>query len=443
MFSTNMDSCSIIDTLYSWIEAIESIDYFYKNVHVSEHRYVIDRISSFQYLRNENMSYDSSDVVIIPHKDMIEISCLSLLGKNNASGILMLPRMWKIYRNYNKYITIVKNLIKDYHIGCNVQPVLDHLKHIASIAAQERPQIIKKAKVQDDTKFFTENESQRIIDFNKQLQQLYTEPLAEYGIYDISMIESIINLGNSSFHVSLNTPDHDEIIAVHSKNEYGVQRFRKNTYTGKNFIIPVRADRKISHLMENVATILVQVGVNELSSLKRIYINHDLNGNFRIVLDDGRMFDVTKDTSDLYILELDTENTENDKDQAKQTMVNNNTMIKDIQNAIGLLVTVSRNVKPVYDDNTIRKQFYAMVTKLFPELPNQKKRIEKKIDYLVERIYLLEQWRKACKNEELPPIDDLEEMTNDEILDEIEFLNEVEETTTTMDTDETWDDSSD
>ena len=314
-----MDSCSIIDTLYSWIEAIESIDYFYKNVHVSEHRYVIDRISSFQYLRNENMNYDSSDVVIIPHKDMIEISCLSLLGKNNASGILMLPRMWKIYRNYNKYITIVKNLIKDYHIGCNVQPVLDHLKQIASIAVQERPQIIKKAKVQDDTKFFTENESQRIIDFNKQLQQLYTEPLAEYGIYDISMIESIVNLGNSSFHVSLNTPDHDEIIAVHSKNEYGVQRFRKNTYTGKNFIIPVRTDRKISHLMENVATILVQVGVNELSSLKRIYINHDLNGNFRIVLDDGRMFDVTKDTSDLYILELDTEDTENDKDQAKQT----------------------------------------------------------------------------------------------------------------------------
>lgn len=346
--------------------------------------------------------------------------------------------MWKIYRNYNKYITIVKNLIKDYHIGCNVQPVLDHLKHIASIAAQERPQIIKKAKVQDN-KFFTENESQRIIDFNKQLQQLYTEPLAEYGIYDISMIESIINLGNNSFHVSLNTPDHDEIIAVHSKDGYGVQRFRKNTYTGKNFIIPVRTDRKISHLMENVATILVQVGVNELSSLKRIYINHELNGNFRIVLDDGRMFEVTKDTSDLYILELDTDD---DKDQVKQTMVNN-TMIKDIQNVIGLLVTVSRNVKPVYDDNTIRKQFYAMVTKLFPELPNQKKRIEKKIDYLVERIYLLEQWRKACKNEELPPIDDLEEMTNDEILDEIEFLNEVEETTTTMDTDETWDDSSD
>lgn len=438
MFSTNMDSCSIIDTLYSWIEAIESIDYFYKNVHISEHRYVIDRISSFQYLRNENMNYDSSDVVIIPHKDMIEISCLSLLGKNDASGILMLPRTWKIYRNYNKYITIVKTLIKDYHIGCNVQPVLDHLKHIASIAAQERPQVIKKAKVQDN-KFFTENESQRIIDFNKQLQQLYTEPLAEYGIYDISMIESIINLGNNSFHVSLNTPDHDEIIAVHSKDGYGVQRFRENTYTGKNFIIPVRTDRKISHLMENVATILVQVGVNELSSLKRIYINHELNGNFRIVLDDGRMFEVTKDTSDLYILELDTDD---DKDQVKQTMVNTTTMIKDIQNAIGLLVTVSRNVKPVYDDNTIRKQFYAMVTKLFPELPNQKKRIEKKIDYLVERIYLLEQWRKACKNEELPPIDDLEEMTNDEILDEIEFLNEVEETTT-MDTDETWDDSSD
>lgn len=439
MFSTNMDSCSIIDTLYSWIEAIESIDYFYKNVHISEHRYVIDRISSFQYLRNENMNYDSSDVVIIPHKDMIEISCLSLLGKNDASGILMLPRMWKIYRNYNKYITIVKTLIKDYHIGCNVQPVLDHLKHIASIAGQERPQIIKKAKVQDN-KFFTENESQRIIDFNKQLQQLYTEPLAEYGIYDISIIKSIINLGSSSFHVSLNTSDHDEIIAVRSKDGYGVQRFRKNTYTGKNFIIPVRTDRKISHLMENVATILVQVGVNELSSLKRIYINHELNGNFRIVLDDGRMFEVTKDTSDLYILELDTDD---DKDQVKQTMVNTTTMIKDIQNAIGLLVTVSRNVKPVYDDNTIRKQFYAMVTKLFPELPNQKKRIEKKIDYLVERIYLLEQWRKACKNEELPPIDDLEEMTNDEILDEIEFLNEVEETTTTMDTDETWDDSSD
>lgn len=438
-----MDSRTVIDTLNSWIEAIDSIDYFYKNAHLSEHRYIVDLNTSFQYLRNETVNYGSSDVAITPHKDMtVEISCLSLLGKDgNNTDLLLLPRMWKVYRNYSKYIAVVKNLIKDYRVGCNVRPVLDHLKHIASIAAQERPQVIKKAKVRNG-KFFTEKESQRIVAFNEQLQKLYAEPLAGYGIYDISMIESIVNLGNGSFHVSLNTPDHDEIIAVHSKNEHDVQRFRKNKYAGKNFTIPVRTDRKISHLLENVATILVQVGVNELSSLKRIYVNRELNGNFRIFLDDGRMFDVTKD-ADLHVLELDTDDVK--EDHGKRDM---NTAIEDIKKAIGLLVVVSRSVKSVYDDDAVRKQYYSMVAKLFPELPNQKRRIEKKIDYLVERVYLLEQWKKACKDETLPYVDDFEDMTNDEILDEIEFLNEIEETTTdttttTTDTDETWDDTSD
>ena len=461
MFSVDMKSYTLIDTLQSWIEALESVDYFSKNVCISVHRYLLDPESSIDQLRNEIMNYDSSDVTIHSHGNNIDVSCVSIHGKDNNknTNILLFPKIWKIYRNYNKYITIVKNLINNYHSGYNVQPIIDQLKQILSIAIQKQPYFKKAIKINnnhhhnDDEQFFTEEENEEILKLSKKLQKLYAEPLADYGIYDISAIESIINLNNNSFHILLNTLDCDEIIGIQSKKRIITHHFQANNYQGKKFIIPVRSDRHINHLLENVAAVLVQEGIHDISSLKRIYINNELNYcNYSIVLADGRIFEVTNDNEGFHIFEMDptimTTNmnetvlfTDNNTLNISSTRKNNNnkeenqlmkkknefdSVIEDIMKEIGLLTTFSKKVEEqkYYNTADIHNQYSSSITKLFPELPlNNKNFINKKIDSLVERIHLLEYYRKACEYENLIPYEeDLKTMTNEEILEEANYL---------------------
>ena len=474
MFSVDMKSCTLIDTLQSWIEALESIDYFSKNVRISVHHYLLNPESSIDQLRNEIMNYDSTDVIIHSHGNNIDVSCVSIHGKdddnNTNTNILLFPKIWKIYRNYNKYITIVKNLINDYHSGYNVQPIINQLKQILSIAIQKQPYFKKAIKINnnhndDNEQFFTEEESEEILNLSKKLQKLYAEPLADYGIYDISAIESIINLNNNSFHIFLNTPDRDEIIGIQSKKRIITHHFHTNNnyYHGKKFIIPVRTDRHINHLLENVATVLVQEGIHDISSLKRIYINNELNycNNYSIVLADGRIFEVTNDNEGFYISEMDPtimtaniDETMLSTDTINLTKVNNNdpskqnyttlnlssarknkeeekknefdNVIEEIIKEIGLLTTFSKKVDQKYNNtNTdIHNQYSSSITKLFPELSlNNKKSIDKKIDSLVERIHFLEYYRKACEYENVSPYEeDLKTMTNEEILEEANYL---------------------
>lgn len=476
MFSVDMKSCTLIATLHSWIEALESIDYFYKNIRISVHRYLLNPESSLDQLRNEIMNYDSSDVTIHSYgNNNIDVSCVSIHGKDNNNtntSILLFPKIWKIYRNYNKYITIVKNLINDYHSGYNVQPIIDQLKQILSIAIQKQPYFKKAVKNNnnhnDDEQFFTEEENEEILKLSKKLQKLYAKPLADYGIYDISVIESIINLNNNSFHIFLNTPERDEIIGIQSKKRIITHHFHTNNYHGKKFIIPVRTDRHINHLLENVATVLVQKGIHDISSLKRIYIKNELlnyGNNYSIVLADGRIFEVTNDNEGFYISEMDpiimttnmsetvlsTDNinltqVNNDDNPSKQNYTLNlssvgknnkeenqlmkknefDSVIEDIMKEIGLLTTFSKKVEQKYNTD-IYDQYSSSITKLFPELPlNNKKSIKKKINSLVERIHLLEYYRKACEYENVSPYEeDLKTMTNEEILEEANYLTGI------------------
>lgn len=118
----------------------------------------------------------------------------------------------------------------------------------------------------------------------------------------------------------------------------------------------------------------------------------------------------------------------NNNKEDNQLMKKNefDSVIEDIMKEIGLLTIFSKKVveQKYYNTADIHNQYSSSITKLFPELPlNNKNSINKKIDSLVERIHLLEYYRKACEYEDVSPYEeDLKTMTNEEILEEANYL---------------------
>lgn len=94
------------------------------------------------------------------------------------------------------------------------------------------------------------------------------------------------------------------------------------------------------------------------------------------------------------------------------------------QRLVTALNIYSKHIVPLRDNTIVGDKYVSLLRKYYPSLKSMKRReIEKKIDYLVERIYFLEYLREGCfKHKAYYCENELESMTNDEISKEADYL---------------------
>lgn len=99
-------------------------------------------------------------------------------------------------------------------------------------------------------------------------------------------------------------------------------------------------------------------------------------------------------------------------------------IIDTTQKLVTALNIYSKHILPLKDKTIIGKKYVDLIRKYYPSLKSMKKKdIEKKIDYLIERIYFLEYLREGChKHKIYYHKNELDSMTNDEIEDEADYL---------------------
>ena len=94
------------------------------------------------------------------------------------------------------------------------------------------------------------------------------------------------------------------------------------------------------------------------------------------------------------------------------------------KNLITALIIYSKHILPRHDTSIVRDKYVKLIRKYYPSLKSMNENtIKKKIDSLVERIYFLEHLRNGCIKHNIHHSEnEIYFMTNEEILEEANYL---------------------
>ena len=94
------------------------------------------------------------------------------------------------------------------------------------------------------------------------------------------------------------------------------------------------------------------------------------------------------------------------------------------KNLITALIIYSKHILPRHDTSIVRDKYVKLIRKYYPSLKSMNENtIKKKIDSLVERIYFLEHLRNGCIKHNIQHSEnEIYFMTNEEILEEANYL---------------------
>ena len=311
MSSIIIDNHEIIDTLQEkgWTleEVVKMAAYYdmYIDSWIKEHVWHVKPKDLADRLRNKYIDYDKTYVTIHQNGDMFDVKVKYVVGRNR-SKLMCSPIVWKAYKNNDEYMKIAKLL----HRGFKPTRGNDH-----SLWRMLRDYVfdIEEAKFDDDyietpspqPIHIASNEELDTTAFDKEMQK-YIDVFSKYDKCDCDEIKSIYNLGMNAFIAELDTDNNEQVMYLPfegiCKTRVASNK-RKNTWS-KNKESPKTRQNNIDILLKDAAKALVKLGVKSLTELKRITITR--YNKFILILENGFMYDVSREEDDLIITELET-----------------------------------------------------------------------------------------------------------------------------------------
>lgn len=311
MSSIIIDNHEIIDTLQKkgWTleEVVKMAAYYdmYIDRWTKEHVWHVRPKDLPDQLRNKYIDYDKTYVTIHQNGDMFDVKVKYVVGRNR-SKLMCSPIVWKAYKNINEYMKIAKMLHRDF------KPTRGNDR---SMWRMLRDYVfdIEEAKFDDDyietpspqPIHIASNEELDTTALDKEMQK-YIDVFSEFDKCDCDEIKSIYNLGMNAFIAELDTDDNEQVMYLPfegiCKTRVASNK-RKNTWS-KNKESPKTRQNNIGILLKDAAKALVKLGVKSLTELKRITITR--YNKFILILENGFMYDVSREGDDLIITELET-----------------------------------------------------------------------------------------------------------------------------------------
>ena len=312
--SSITDNHEIIDTLQEkgWTleEVVKMAAYYdmYIDSWIKEHVWHVKPKDLADRLRNKYIDYDKTYVTIHQNGDMFDVKVKYVVGRNR-SKLMRSPIVWKAYKNNDEYMKIAKLL----HRGFKPTRGNDR-----SLWRMLRDYVfdIEEDKFDDDGNYretpspqpihIASNEELDTTALDKEMQK-YIDVLSKYNKCDCAEIKSIYNLGLNAFIVELDTDNNEQIMYLPFKDICETRSMwnkRKNTWS-KNKESSKTRQNNIDILLKDAAKALVKLGVKSLTELKRITVTK--YNKFILILENGCMYDVSREGDELIVTELETQ----------------------------------------------------------------------------------------------------------------------------------------
>lgn len=254
----------LIDTCNYYTDAVKYIDYYHYGCVIDNVSQPIDNLA--ESLRNSAVNYNGYVQIHAGNKLMLEYR--NLRDRVTGQELMQSPFLWKLFNNSDNY----ERFIEQYR---------DNTSNLEFKVKLNKPVY--------DPKMYRK--------LDKQLS-VFRIVLEEYGnIRNCDEIKSIYNIGKYFFHVDINNDSHDELIAYYHMDKFDAIWIHNGIRPTNH----ISNSMTLEKLLENVATVLVNEGVQDYTEMKRLDIGE--NGGFKFFLNDGRIFEVTVD-DDLCVHEL-------------------------------------------------------------------------------------------------------------------------------------------